>query len=149
MRSETALSDADCRTLLELGVVGRVAFWSYDGPRVHPVNYAVLDDAVLLRTRPGSALARLAAAGPGETVAFEVDGLDHADQRGWSVLARGPLDVLTDPADLERMERTRPPRPWTPGGREVVVRLRWAELTGRVLGTGWDPLRAPAYRRLG
>jgi nitroimidazol reductase NimA-like FMN-containing flavoprotein (pyridoxamine 5'-phosphate oxidase superfamily) len=57
MRAEIELDDDACRRLLVEGVVGRLAFWSYDGPRVHPVNYAVLDDAVLVRTRADGHLA--------------------------------------------------------------------------------------------
>ncbi|MDN4175386.1 pyridoxamine 5'-phosphate oxidase family protein [Nocardioides sp. SOB77] len=148
MRSETELDAGDCRTLLERGVVGRIAFWAEDGPRIHPVNYSVLDDAVLVRTLPTSALARVAQESPGAPVAFEVDGLDHADQRGWSVQARGPVERLTDPEAVVELERVRPPRTWAPGERTVVVRLCWTELTGRCLGTGWDPVRDQDYRRL-
>ncbi|MDN4161634.1 pyridoxamine 5'-phosphate oxidase family protein [Nocardioides abyssi] len=148
MRSEQELDPDECRTLLGRGVVGRIAFWGHDGPRLHPVNYSVLDDAVLVRTLPTAALARFVHDQPGGQVAFEVDGLDHADQRGWSVLARGPLHELTDPDALADLERTRPPRTWAPGERAVVVRLAWTELTGRSLGTGWDPVRAQEHRRL-
>ncbi|MBC9733538.1 pyridoxamine 5'-phosphate oxidase family protein [Nocardioides marmotae] len=148
MRSETELDAEDCRTLLERGVVGRIAFWAEDGPRIHPVNYSVLDDAVLVRTKPASALARIAQGGSGSTVAFQVDGLDHADQRGWSVLARGPVDELSDAEAVAALERVRPPRAWAPGERTVVVRVCWTELTGRRLGTGWDPVRDQDYRRL-
>lgn len=148
MRAETVLDPETCRRLLTEGLVGRLAFWAYDGPRVHPVNYAVHDGAVLVRTRPDSGLARAARQQPGAVSAFEVDGVDHADQRGWSVQARGPLDELVDPEVLAELERVRPPRPWAPGERPVVVRLRWSDLTGRRLGAGWDPLRAPRARRV-
>lgn len=148
MRAEIELDDDACRRLLVEGVVGRLAFWSYDGPRVHPVNYAVLDDAVLVRTRADGHLAEVARERPGVPVAFEVDGIDHADQRGWSVQARGPLDELTDAASIAWLERVRPPRPWASGERPVVVRLRWVELTGRQLGAGWDAVSALRSRRL-
>lgn len=148
MRSEIELDAEDCRALLARGVVGRLAFWAYDGPRIHPVNYAVVGDAVVVRTTPTSGLARLAREQPGATVAFEVDGIDHADQHGWSVQARGPLAEVTDPDELAEVERTRPPRTWAPGERTVLVRLRWTELTGRQLGTGWDATRAEGYGRV-
>ncbi|WP_244928643.1 pyridoxamine 5'-phosphate oxidase family protein [Nocardioides sp. W7] len=149
MSAEVELDDDACRALLVRGVVGRLAFWAYDGPRVHPFNYAVLGGLVAIRTRPGSALTRLARERPGALVAFELDQLDHADQRGWSVQARGPVEELTDPALLAEIERVRPPRPWAPGERTVLVGMRWSELTGRQLGTGWDPTDAQAFRRLG
>lgn len=103
---------------------------------------------LLERTLPTSAPARLVHDQPGVPVAFEVDGIDHEDQRGWSVLARGPLDELADPVAVAAMEASRQPRTWGPGERTVVVRLLWWELTGRRLGTGWDPVPEQDYRRL-
>lgn len=149
MKAETVLDEATCRRLLTEGIVGRVAFWACDGPRLHPVNYAVLDDAVLIRVRENSAMARAAREPSTGLAAFEVDGADYDYHRGWSVQARGPLDELTDPVALDRLERVRPPHPWAPGQRVVVVRLAWEELTGRQLGTGWDPTTEPRPRRLG
>jgi nitroimidazol reductase NimA-like FMN-containing flavoprotein (pyridoxamine 5'-phosphate oxidase superfamily) len=148
MRSEIELDAQDCRTLLERGVVGRIAFWAPDGPRIHPVNYAVVDDALVVRTTPTSALGRLAHEHPGTVVAFEVDGIDHADQHGWSVQARGPLAEVEDGAELAEIERSRPPRTWAPGERTSVVRVRWRDISGRRLGTGWDPVRDQGYRRV-
>lgn len=147
MRTEIELDDATCQQLLTESVIGRLAFW-YDGPRLHPVNHAVLDDAVLVRTRRDSRPARLAREEPGAAVAFEVDGVDHADQHGWSVQARGALEEVTDPVEIDRLDRLRPPRPWASGERPTVLRLRWTELSGRQLGTGWDALAAPRDRRL-
>ncbi|SDD90650.1 Pyridoxamine 5'-phosphate oxidase [Nocardioides lianchengensis] len=111
------------------------------------MNYTVVGDAVLMRTRVGSALAELLDGRSGEPAAFEVDGLDHADQVGWSVQACGPLEVVAA-GSAATADQGRPVRPWAPGEREVVVRLGWRELTGRRLGTGWDPLQRPAYRRV-
>jgi len=142
------LDEATCLRLLTEGVVGRLAFWSYDGPRLHPFNYAVLDGAVLVRAANGSGLARVAREQPGSPAAFGVDGLDFDDQQGWSVQVRGPLDELTDVAALDRLARVRPPRPWAPGERSVVVRLRWAQVTGRQLGTGWDAATVARPRRV-
>lgn len=149
MSAEVELDADTCRALLVRGVVGRLAFWAYDGPRVLPFNYAVLDDLLVLRTRPRSALARLVHEQVGVPAAFEIDEIDHPDQRGWSVQARGALEQLSDPAVLADIERVRPPRPWAPGERTVLVGLRCAELTGRRLGAGWDPLDTQAFRRLG
>lgn len=148
MRAEIELDEDTCRALLVRGVVGRLAYWAYDGPRLHPFNYAVLDDLLVVRTRPASALTRLVREQPGASAAFEVDELDHPDQRGWSVQTRGPVAELADPAVLAEIERVRPPRPWAPGERTVLVGLRCTELTGRRLGAGWDPTDAQAYRRL-
>ena len=142
------LTDAECRWLLAANVVGRVGFDAGGGPRIHPVNYAMDGDAVVLRTAEGSELVGLAdrarptegpTEGPTEAplVAFEVDHVDYDRHQGWSVLAVGPLDRVVDAGDLDRIAREWSPRPWAAGDREVVLRVAVAELTGRRLGDDW------------
>lgn len=55
-------------------------------PAVVPVNYEVVDNAIMFRTAPDS----VPAAAVGTDVAFEVDHVDEALSQGWSVLAVGP-----------------------------------------------------------
>ena len=50
------LSHTECEQLLRAGLVGRVAACTPDGPHIIPVNYAVTDDAIVLRTTPYSLL---------------------------------------------------------------------------------------------
>lgn len=54
-------------------------------PAVVPVNYDVIDGAIVFRTAPGSVTASVV----DEEVAFEVDRVDEARSMGWSVLAVG------------------------------------------------------------
>ena len=56
-----------------------------DGPHIIPVNYSVVDDAVVVRTSPYSLLGTH---GRNTVLAFEIDSFDHAYQHGWSVMAR-------------------------------------------------------------
>lgn len=138
------LGYAQCEALLRAGVFGRVAVNAADGPHILPVNYSVVDGAIVLRTAPGGLIGTH---GPGATVAFEIDLVDHVYQRGWSVLARGPLEVVDDPAMVARVRAVWEPRPWAGGNRSLLLRLRWTQLSGRRLGSGWDPLANLPARR--
>uniref|UniRef100_A0AAU3IEP8 DUF1918 domain-containing protein n=1 Tax=Streptomyces sp. NBC_01393 TaxID=2903851 RepID=A0AAU3IEP8_9ACTN len=123
------LSVGECRTLLSTHGVGRVAVSPSDGrPAVVPVNYDVVDDAIVFRTAPGSVIA--AAAGTAE-VAFEVDHVDEALSQGWSVLAIGPAELVTDPEATGRLTRDAHTTPWAGGERQMWVSIRPASLTGR------------------
>lgn len=126
------MNRSECERLLHSGVVGRVAFSTPTGPQIIPVNYSVLDGAILLRTSPYSLLGTH---GRDAVLAFEVDRLDSAQQDGWSVFARGRAEVVTDAEDLERIRATSDPRPWASGSRHLVLRLPWTDLTGRRLGS--------------
>jgi uncharacterized protein len=138
------LKPEECEALLRADVVGRIAFCDAVGPHVIPVNYSVVDDAIVVRTAPYTALA---VAAPEKVAAFEIDQFDHANQRGWSVLARGRAELVDDPEDVAAIEAGWSPRPWASGVRSMYLRLAWTELTGRRLGRGWDPLEDLPVRR--
>ena len=72
-----------------------------------------------------------------EPLAFEVDHVDYAEQRGWSVVALGRGERIDDAEELAHIKRTWDPRPWAGGSRPLYVRLRWTDLSGRRLGGGW------------
>jgi nitroimidazol reductase NimA-like FMN-containing flavoprotein (pyridoxamine 5'-phosphate oxidase superfamily) len=131
------LAETECAELLRAGLVGRVAVCTPNGPHILPVNYSVVDDAVVIRTTPYSLLGSNA---KGSVLALEVDQFDYEYQRGWSVVARGRCDVVVDPAQLEHIRETWNPNTWAKGGRTLYLRMRWSEISGRRLGQGWDPL---------
>jgi len=76
----------ECLRLLGGGGVGRVVWQGADGLTVLPVNYRLINGAVVFHTSPASPLARLAEP---TQVAFQVDEIDHGTAVGWSVLVRG------------------------------------------------------------
>ncbi|MFI6935807.1 pyridoxamine 5'-phosphate oxidase family protein [Streptomyces sp. NPDC050287] len=118
----------ECRTLLSTHGVGRIAVSAGDGrPAVVPVNYDVVDDAIVFRTAPGST----PAASVGTEVAFEVDHMDEAMSQGWSVLAVGPASSVTDPEAVRRLTDQAHTTPWPGGERELWVSIRPVHLTGR------------------
>ena len=133
-----------CCELLSGGVVGRVAVCTPEGPRIMPVNYAVVDDSIIFRTTADGVLGSYALT---TVMAFEVDHVDYAAQRGWSVVATGQAEAVEDPDELAQIRAVWEPRTWAGGARNVYVRLAWHELTGRRLGRGWTRENEMPVRR--
>ena len=92
-----------------------------------PVNYAMSDGAVVIKTHLGGALASL---GDRSDVVFEIDELDHRYQTGWSVVVHGHADRVTDPAAVEPLEAL-DIVPWAGGSRPDWIRIEPTDLTGR------------------
>jgi nitroimidazol reductase NimA-like FMN-containing flavoprotein (pyridoxamine 5'-phosphate oxidase superfamily) len=127
------LSPAECRELLEAGGVGRVAFRSPSGQQIVPVNFQVNGNSIVFRTTPYT---ELGLHGPGTNAAFEVDHLDAEHQAGWSVVARGRLQVVSDHDEVKTIQRDADPEPWAWGVRRLYLKLPMANLTGRRLEPG-------------
>ncbi|MEU2856860.1 pyridoxamine 5'-phosphate oxidase family protein [Streptomyces mirabilis] len=121
------LGPDECRARLSTHGLGRVAVSTPGGPAVVPVNYEVVDDAIVFRTAPNSA----PAAAVGTDVAFEVDHVDEAMSQGWSVLAVGPARAVTEPEAVRRLADHAHSKPWAGGERELWVSIRPTQLTGR------------------
>ncbi|MFE5375410.1 pyridoxamine 5'-phosphate oxidase family protein [Streptomyces mirabilis] len=121
------LGPDECRARLSTHGLGRVAVSTPGGPAVVPVNYEVVDDAIVFRTAPNSA----PAAAVGTDVAFEVDHVDEAMSQGWSVLAVGPAWAVTEPEAVRRLADHAHSKPWAGGERELWVSIRPTQLTGR------------------
>jgi uncharacterized protein len=119
----------ECASLLRAGVLGRVALWTPDGPHIVPVNYAVVDEAVLVATSPYSVLGTY---GSRTKVAFEVDAFDPDLEEGWSVVVRGRAEPL-EPVGLRTVDDQPAPRPWADGTRTLSLRIPWTEVSGRRL----------------
>jgi nitroimidazol reductase NimA-like FMN-containing flavoprotein (pyridoxamine 5'-phosphate oxidase superfamily) len=131
MVNTQVLDTRECERLLRSGVAGRVALSTPTGPQIIPVNYTVVDDAIIIRTSPYSLLATY---GRDSMLAFGIDGFDTEHERGWSVQARGRVEAVTDRAELDHIRGVAEPQPWALGTRSVHLRLRWTELTGRRVG---------------
>ena len=139
------LSPSECESLLRAGVAGRVALVTPTGPHILPVNYSVVDGAIVIRTSPYSLLGTY---GRGALLCFEVDQFDYELKRGWSVVVRGRGTFVDDQDELAEIARSWEPRPWATGQRNLVIRIPWTEVTGRQLGGGWDPWQHLPVRRL-
>ena len=129
------LDEDQCLQLISGGGIGRIAYISRFGPAVLPVNYALQDGAVVFRTAAHGPLdedLRTGITNADYRVAFEIDSIDLATRRGWSVLIQGPAHHLAgderDAAAAARVE------PWAPGDREMMVRIVPSRITGRRVG---------------
>ncbi|MGO4257403.1 pyridoxamine 5'-phosphate oxidase family protein [Marmoricola sp. RAF53] len=130
------LSPSECRALLADRSVGRVAVVAPDGPHVVPVNFALVDEAVVFRTHPTTVLATY---GRDAAVAFEVDELHDRSRTGWSVQVRGRTSVVVDSRLIAHIRRIWDPAPWADGTRNLYLRLEVAQLSGRQVGERPDP----------
>jgi nitroimidazol reductase NimA-like FMN-containing flavoprotein (pyridoxamine 5'-phosphate oxidase superfamily) len=121
------LTRSECFRLLAAGTLGRVALVDDRGPVIFPVSFVLDRHTVVFRTEPGT---KLHAARQGSLVCFEADGTDTAGRTGWSVIVRGEITEVTDPAELVRL-RALPLQVQAPGARDHYVRILPAVLTGR------------------
>lgn len=113
--------------LIQTEDLGRVGVSIGALPAIFPVNYIVLDDAILYRTSPGS---KLAAASARSIVAFEVDHHDRSDRSGWSVLVVGLSEVVHDVGVAARAVAAGL-EPYAEGRRGNLVRIRPELISGR------------------
>lgn len=138
MAEPQEMDEAECLRLLKSGIFGRVAVTTPDGPYIVPVNYSVVNDLIVFRTTPYSLLGTYSR---NSQLAFETDHVDYEYATGWSVVARGRGDAITDSRELDEITSSWPPRPWASGQRNLYVGLRWTELSGRRLGNSLHPQR--------
>ncbi|MFE6287069.1 helix-turn-helix domain-containing protein [Streptomyces sp. NPDC057877] len=127
----TELTERECRELLSTHGVGRVAVNTWEGPAVVPVNYAVVDGAIVYRTAPGSTPSLAV----GRRIAFQTDHIDEVFSRGWSVLVRGDAAAVADLAVARLLDERAYSLPWAGRGRELWVRIEPRLITGRRITT--------------
>ena len=124
-----SIAESECRELLAVGVIGRIAFNSAGGIELLPVNYLYLNGSVYLRVDASSVLGELADGA--HDVAFEVDYIEDLVKQAWSVLVKGHIGAVTDSAELESLLGERRLEPWALGDRQLYLRLEPTSLTGR------------------
>lgn len=129
------LSEEQCWSLLEGTQHGRLVTVVDGRADIFPVNCAVQDRSILLRTAPGSKLAEMAV---NESVVFEADGI--LSDQAWSVVLRGTAARLETSAEREAAERLNL-KPWVPTLKEHYVRISPQELSGRHFRFGEHPER--------
>ncbi|MEU7607064.1 pyridoxamine 5'-phosphate oxidase family protein [Streptomyces sp. NPDC041003] len=64
-------------------------------------------------------------------VAFEIDNIDDVTVGGWSVLAVGELEAVTEPEEIRYLTTTARSQPWAGGPRTHWMKLTPVRLTGR------------------
>ena len=127
------LDEAECLRLISPGGIGRIAYSGRYDLTVLPVNYMVVDGAVMFRTAQDSPTGedlRTGIAHAEFRVAFEIDEFDKAAREGWSVLIQGPAHHLDSPQE-QAAAREAGVEPWPGGQREHFIRIDPARITGR------------------
>jgi hypothetical protein len=120
------LTESECMDLLARHHLGRLAVVAEDRPLIFPVNYALGDRVVAIRTADGTKLA----AARNAHVAFEIDGID-ADA-GWSVLVQGVAYEITDAVDRQsELARRLRVEPVAPGSHDRWLGIHPVAITGR------------------
>lgn len=120
-----------CLALLAGARIGRVIYTSAAMPAAQPVTFHIDGDDIIFCTDRGSAL-DLAVGGA--VVAFEADDIDVDTQDGWSVLAVGHAQRVTDPQRLAHLNRRIPRSVWT-GPLTTTIAIPITQVTGRRLPT--------------
>ena len=124
------LDREECLRLLADTTFGRLAInLRSDVPMIRPVNY-VFDErtqSILFRTDFGSKFQGVIVSA---NAAFEIDGVDHERRTGWSVIATGAVEKVTNYLELERFARTGLV-PWDPGNKPHWARIRVWTVSGR------------------
>jgi uncharacterized protein len=120
------LAEEECFELLARNHVGRVAVTVGALPAVFPVNYVLVNGAIVFRTGSGT---KLKSAVDRAVVAFEIDAFEPFGHGGWSVLAIGVASEL-ESHELARA-RELPLRPWADGARDRYVRIVPELVSGR------------------
>lgn len=109
--------------------VGRIVFTARALPAVALVNFAIVDDEIVLRTGEETNL------GPAlhdSVVAFEADHVDHRLRSGWSVVVVGQASTVTDPQRIATLDALELPC-WLNGSSEHYVVVRPDFVSGRIL----------------
>ena len=121
------LVPAESYRLLGPRGIGRIAFGTSSGLTVLPVNYAVTDRTIVIRTGSGSLIG-----GHGDgPVSFEADHFDLELGQGWSVLVRGEAHRVLQPGELRNLREDCDLRPWPAGEHDLFVRIVPGQITGR------------------
>ncbi len=105
-------------------------------PAIFPVNYALLQDTILICIRSGGDLAR---ATVDSVAAFEIDGEDNVYHEGWSVLVVGRCAHLPQSVDTDRGVQAVGLLPWAGSDRDLFVRISIDEISGRRIGRRHEP----------
>ena len=109
-----------CWHLLSTARIGRLAVLVRHEPLVFPVAHVVEDHTIAFRVHAGEILLGVTAH---PRVTFEVDEVDVATGRGWSVLAKGDAEVTYEPPARDGAV-SHPTSTW-------LVAIHPTEVTGR------------------
>jgi hypothetical protein len=109
--------------------VGRLGVVEGGAVLIFPVNFAVAERAILVRTAPGAKLE----AARRSPVTLEADHVDDTTRTGWSVMVRGRAEEITEfDAPAVQALRGVPLHPWA-GDKPIWLRILPSVISGRRL----------------
>jgi nitroimidazol reductase NimA-like FMN-containing flavoprotein (pyridoxamine 5'-phosphate oxidase superfamily) len=124
------LTREECMELLAGASLARVGVSVDALPAILPVTIALMENAVVFRTVPGT---KLALAASNSILAVEADHLDASNETGWSVLVRGIASEVDDRHEIARARQLLADS-WIPTeSPEHFVRVSCDLVTGRRL----------------
>ncbi len=121
------LTKPECWDLLKEQVLGRLAVVVDDHPDIFPVNYVVDGETLVFRTAEGTKLYGSTSNTP---VAFEIDGYLPETAKAWSIVLRGTVMQIKEPAQIQTVENLML-QPWQGGIKNHFMRVRPLNLSGR------------------
>jgi uncharacterized protein len=122
------IREAECLEILGRHSLGRIAIVVDGQPQIYPVNYAMSDRIIAIRTAPGSKLGHA----PGSKVSFEIDEYDSSAGVGWSVMVQGIAVDATDAFDdVSWAARAVEASPLAPGAKPYRIAIEPNVITGR------------------
>jgi uncharacterized protein len=124
------ISEEECFELLQSQDLGRLAIVRDGRPEIFPVNYAISDGIIAIRTGMGVKLNYASLA----HVAFEVEDIDSDTREGWVVEVRGFAEEITDaPNPWAERARESVGQPWVMGPHEHYISITHSQVSGRRL----------------
>ena len=129
------LTDDQAWRLVEGTKHGRLVVTVGGEPDIFPVNYAVADRKLYLRTAPGNKLAELTI---NSKVLFETDGI--LSEEAWSVVVRGTARALEQSGEIAAAESLGL-KPWVPTLKDFYVEIEPVSISGRHFKFGEHPER--------
>lgn len=129
------LTDDQAWKLVEGTKHGRLVVTVGGEPDIFPVNYAVADRKLYLRTAPGNKLAELTI---NSQVLFETDGI--LSEEAWSVVVRGTARALGQSSEIAAAESLNL-KPWVPTLKDFYVEIEPTSVSGRHFQFGEHPER--------
>ena len=123
------LSISECEHRLEGGGVGILALCGIAAPILRPVNFALHEGWILIRTGVGQILE---AAVGSEPASFTISEIDRFEHTGWSVIVSGKLADRSALSDIAVAKL----RPWARVEKHHFVGLSIEEISGRRIAEG-------------
>ncbi|MES2092548.1 MAG: pyridoxamine 5'-phosphate oxidase family protein [Actinomycetota bacterium] len=134
-RAVQSLSEAECWSLLEGALLGRLAVSVDNQPQIFPVNFLAVGRTILFRTAEGTKLLHLTI---NSRVAFESDFASDTD--AWSVVVTGRAGAIESQREIFEADQL-PLVPWIPTLKYIYVRIVPTGISGRRFQRAPEPER--------